>query len=242
MALHDAAPLPDAPYSLDLLADLHAGVLDDAVSNRLWPLVREDPDAMFVITALDRVSARLGEVGRESASGLPIPPHVAERIDRSLDAATHVDELSRRRKRMLVTVSAAASVLLLGAVLTAITIGSVGSDTSGSDTSNTVADGPAAPTLIVDSGSVDDSIAYSVMGESVDVPLVRSGALASCLAANGFDADSPVLGNAPIEVDGREGVVLVLPQTGPGGGLTLLAVQPDCAEGNPATLLQRDLG
>ena len=117
MAVYPTEPLPTAPYSLDLLADLHAGVLSESVSERLWPLVRQDESAMNVISALEKVTARLGEVGREHATGEPMPPEVAERIDRALAAAepvtgtsaavtatsTAVPSLaSRRRPRRLV--------------------------------------------------------------------------------------------------------------------------------------------
>ena len=54
MAVHRTEPLPEAPYSLDLLADLHAGVLSESVSERLWPLVRLD-DAEIVFGVLKQI-------------------------------------------------------------------------------------------------------------------------------------------------------------------------------------------
>ncbi len=55
---------PRPPYSDDLLADLHAGALDDELAERLWPLVRQDHHAMAVIDRLDAVQARLRTWGR----------------------------------------------------------------------------------------------------------------------------------------------------------------------------------
>lgn len=70
------AALPAPPYSEDLLADLHAGVLPESVSDRLWPLVRKDPQAMAVIDALDRVTDQLGALGRDHSVSTPIPADV----------------------------------------------------------------------------------------------------------------------------------------------------------------------
>ncbi|OOL27519.1 hypothetical protein GQ85_38210, partial [Rhodococcus rhodochrous] len=86
--------LPQPPYSADLLADLHAGVLDDDLAAGLWPAVRRDPDAMAVIAALDSVGRRLRALGAaEDVESPPIPPEVAARIDAALAA----DAAARRR-------------------------------------------------------------------------------------------------------------------------------------------------
>ena len=98
------AALPEPPYSEDLLADLHAGVLPESVSDRLWPLVRSDPQAMAVIDALDRVTDQLGALGRDHSVSTPIPADIADRINRALaaerdtPAEATVVPLARRRK------------------------------------------------------------------------------------------------------------------------------------------------
>ena len=50
----------EPPLSLDVLADLHAGVLPDDVGARLWPRVRADPSAESMLTALDATQSRPG--------------------------------------------------------------------------------------------------------------------------------------------------------------------------------------
>ncbi len=65
MTDHDGGERLGPPFSTELLADLHAGVLSDEVSTRLWPLVRRDPDALAVLDSLDAVTARLREAGRD---------------------------------------------------------------------------------------------------------------------------------------------------------------------------------
>ena len=251
MAVHRTEPLPEAPYSLDLLADLHAGVLSESVSERLWPLVRQDDAAMTVITALDEVSTHLRELGGDHTVGEPMPPQVAEKIDRALENATVAATIpaesptsvttlsSRRRPRAAIVVGLAATVVLAIAVTTAILMPS-----SGENSSETIADGLVVDpdsTLVVASSEIDASFAYRIMADRDTVPLLGSEALADCLAANGFSASSTVLGAAPVELDGRQAVVLVLPQNSATPGLTLLAVGPDCGVDNPATLLRRDL-
>ncbi|NBH03925.1 hypothetical protein GTY80_11810, partial [Amycolatopsis sp. SID8362] len=47
------------PWSVDVLADLHAGVLDDAQAAELWPLVHADPEAQAILDALDATQADL---------------------------------------------------------------------------------------------------------------------------------------------------------------------------------------
>ncbi|MGH3518320.1 MAG: hypothetical protein ACRDQ7_13055, partial [Haloechinothrix sp.] len=70
------------PWSVDVLADLHAGVLDDATAAHLWSQVQADPDAMAILAALDATSADLGAL--RDAPAPPMPAAVAARIDAAL--------------------------------------------------------------------------------------------------------------------------------------------------------------
>lgn len=72
------------PWSVDVLADLHAGVLDPAEANRLWPLVNADPAARAVLTALDSVKVDLGTLGHAQVE--PMPAQFAARLDAALQA------------------------------------------------------------------------------------------------------------------------------------------------------------
>lgn len=73
------------PWSVDLLADLQAGALDDAQAAELWPRVQADPEAMSVIAALEATQADLAALA--DAPVEPMPAHVAARIDAALAAA-----------------------------------------------------------------------------------------------------------------------------------------------------------
>lgn len=250
MASHGTDPLPTHPYSLELLADLHAGALPESVSAQLWPLVRQDPDAMDVLTALDAVTARLAAAGRGSAQGEPLPPEVAERIDRALAEAAHesgveatnvVTLVSRKRGVRFAIAAGVAATVALGVVVTAVVVNSATS--SGEVAQDLVAEAPPAdsPALVVDSDSLDASVAYEVMANRETNDLLASGALPGCLAANGFDSSTSVLGSARVELDGQRGVMLVLPKPDQQTGLTLLAVDTTCGLGHPGVLVRRDI-
>jgi hypothetical protein len=72
------------PWPVDVLADLHAGVLDDAVSDELWPRVRRDPGALGVLEALDATRAELS--GLATAPAPRMPERFAFRLDAALAA------------------------------------------------------------------------------------------------------------------------------------------------------------
>lgn len=72
------------PWSVDLLADLHAGLLDPGESARLWPQVEADPEARAVLAALDSVTGDLGRLGQAPAE--PMPAMFAARLDAALAA------------------------------------------------------------------------------------------------------------------------------------------------------------
>ncbi|HEX9334245.1 MAG TPA: hypothetical protein VF892_00105, partial [Pseudonocardiaceae bacterium] len=67
------------PWPVDVLADLHAGALDDAVARELWPRVRQDPAAVAVLDALDATRAELS--GLAASPSIPMPARFAARLD-----------------------------------------------------------------------------------------------------------------------------------------------------------------
>jgi hypothetical protein len=71
------------PWPLELLADLHAGVLDDDVSAELLARVNADPRARATLAALDATRADLAAL-----PPLVMPEAVAARIDAALCAVT----------------------------------------------------------------------------------------------------------------------------------------------------------
>ncbi|MBB4687258.1 hypothetical protein [Amycolatopsis jiangsuensis] len=78
------------PWSVDLLADLHAGVLAEDEAARLWPQVEADPEARTIIEALEATTADLSAL-----AGAPAPPMPAEYAAR-LDAALAAESAARQ--------------------------------------------------------------------------------------------------------------------------------------------------
>ena len=239
MASHGTEPLPVAPYSPDLLADLHAGVLDESVSEKLWPLVRQDPKAMEVISALDALSARLGSLGSDFDSGEPMPPDVAERIDRALTTeqeSSFGGRPGRYSRRWAYTGIGIAAAVAIVASLSALLL----LRPSGPTDPDTVAAPAYPPSLVLDSSGLNFADVRDLLGRQDPTELKDAGNLPECLAANGFDPQAILLAATPVQVDGRSATLLVMPRF-PMNGMTVLVVGSDCGEGNPQTLVRRDL-
>ncbi|MGX7730365.1 hypothetical protein ACWPOB_13995 [Rhodococcus sp. 2H158] len=227
--------LPQPPYSADLLADLHAGVLDDDLAAGLWPAVRRDPDAMAVIAALDSVGRRLRALGAaEDVESPPIPPEVAARIDAALAA----DAAARRRRRWLLAAAGtgAAAAVAIGFAVTAHGAGRPDA------AAPMAAPAAAAPASAAPGADVLDPATWRAMiGTSDTGPLSDHAVLRECLEANGIDESRPLLGSRTIRFDGREAVALVLGDAA-SPRLTALVVGTGCGASDPATLVIRQIG
>jgi len=221
------------PYPADLLADLHAGALDEEVAERLWPLVREDSDAMAVLDALDAVQERLRGLADADADapGEPMPAEVAMRLD---DAVLGAVRAHKRRRRMFAgaVVGAAAAVV---AVVAVVVVGGADSSTDGTAPVTPIAVGPD------DAAALEPDTLRSLVGSTDLGPLSDDRALADCLAANGIDPAGPVLGSKTIEYGDRDAVVLLVPGEVP-PQLTALVVGTDCDATHPETLYVTSIG
>ncbi|MGW0020116.1 hypothetical protein ACWDUD_17465 [Rhodococcus sp. NPDC003382] len=222
------------PYPADLLADLHAGALDDEVAERLWPLVREDSDAMAVLDALDAVQERLRGLADPDAPGEPMPAEVAMRLD---DAVLGAVRAHRRRRRMFAgaVVGAAAAVVAVVAVVVVGGVGFPGPDSSTEGPVTPIAEGPD------DAAALEPDTLRSLVGSTDLGPLSDDRALADCLAANGIDPAGPVLGSRTIEYGDRDAVVLLVPGEVP-PQLTAVVVGTGCDATHPETLYVTSIG
>ncbi|AMC53221.1 anti-sigma-M factor RsmA [Mycobacterium tuberculosis variant bovis BCG] len=59
----------DPPLTVELLADLQAGLLDDATAARIRSRVRSDPQAQQILRALNRVRRDVAAMGADPAWG-----------------------------------------------------------------------------------------------------------------------------------------------------------------------------
>ncbi|MGY4098130.1 hypothetical protein ACW2Q0_00980 [Nocardia sp. R16R-3T] len=73
--------VPQRPFSPELLADLHADNVAPELSEQLWPVVRNDPDALRFLDSLDDVSAALRALGRDDRVIHAMPADIAARLE-----------------------------------------------------------------------------------------------------------------------------------------------------------------
>src|SRR6201998_4279866 len=85
-AEHRAADA-DPPLTVEPLADLQAGLLDDDSAARARKRVREDPRAEQILRALNQVRRDLAAMGADPTSAPEVPPQVTARISAALRSA-----------------------------------------------------------------------------------------------------------------------------------------------------------
>lgn len=255
MTLHDGDDVLGPPFSTDLLADLHAGVLPHSVSEKLWPLVRQDPKAVAVLDALDAVSARLAEAGRDHSVETPIPPEIAARINSSLgldvpSSGTAVvslaDATARRRRTAWLGVAAAATAAAL-AVVFALT----GIDRSDSTAPEVVASATTTPPDVAPAraeltGEMDRGQLLALVRDAESTPddagaLARPDVQSACLAAIGVGATRPVLGTRAVRFQGADAVLLLVAGPTP-PALVALVVGAGCDATHPDLINRTEIG
>lgn len=215
-------PTPGLPA--ELLADLHAGVLDEAAAAAVRRQVAADPRAREVLRALDATVAELRALPTPA-----LPGDVAARLDAALAA-----EAAARPSAAVVPLHRRAAwggvaLLAAAAVAVAVALGSGPPETPGA---------PVAAPLRLTAGDLADGL-DDALGVADYGPLTDPAVLRGCLAANGA-AGAP-LGAREVTVGGRRGVLLVLP-TGRLARFRLLVVGPDCTAGTPSVLADEVVG
>ncbi len=196
------------PLPVELLADLHAGVLDDEHAAAVRRRVAADPHAQAVLAALDATVAEL-----RSAPAPALPPSVVARLDAALAAESHRRTVVPLRRGI---VWGGAALLAAAAAAVCIAVASGPLETAG-----TAQDTPLVLTAQDLGQGLDDALGAADYG-----PLSEPAALQACLAATG--ASGQPLGGREVTVSGQRGVLLVLP-TGQLARFRLLVVSPDCA-------------
>lgn len=215
-------PAPvEEPITPELLADLQAGLLDDATATWVRQRIRDDPKAADMLAALDRVRRELAELGPDTAP--PVPPEVSDRLVAALRTA---DSPSRARhwRRAGAVVGACAALLAVGVGVVML------------QRPDAPAEAPVAQfghiTAITAKPRPDigltDSQLLAVLAASPDYgPLADPVRRTGCLAALGYPAGVRVLGARPHHVAGRDGVLIVLTDDRP-DTVVGLVVPADC--------------
>ncbi|MDQ4009817.1 MAG: hypothetical protein M3228_03790 [Actinomycetota bacterium] len=247
--------------SLDLLANLHAGALTGRAATWLRPRAIADPQARTVLAALDATVADLAALPTRSPAR--IPDVVAQRLDAALAAeaqradlhSTHLVDRARSGRyraasRQPVTTPAGrcrlrarwvgAGVLaaaVIGVAVSGVVTGVIAGGTPrAGDALGAAAVSPPAP-LALSGGDLSGAL-NPAFGARDYGPLSRAEVLRGCLDANDVPARDKPLGAREVTLDGRRGVILVLPTT-QATQFRLLVVGPGCGPGNPARMADR---
>ncbi|TNC27263.1 hypothetical protein [Amycolatopsis alkalitolerans] len=231
------------PWSVDLLADLHAGVLDEREAAQLWPRVQADPEARAVIEALEVTTADLASLA--SAPAPPMPAHVAARIDaalaseaRGLAPVVDLAAARRRRNKRIGWVSGVVAVAAAAVAAVAIVVpGS--SNTTGTPVAEPPSSSqPGGSELAIRSDQPQAAVGRLSTGVKDYGPLGDANGLSTCLQQAGFAATASPIGVRPGTVDGKP-AVLVLLTTGKLAEFRLVALSPECG---PKPLLDQVVG
>jgi hypothetical protein len=246
---------PGPPWSVDVLADLHAGALDPAESARLWPLVNADPQARAVLAALEEVTVGLGELG--TAPVEPMPAQYAARLDAALAAEARasglvtaappqqapqpvapVVDLATARKRRNRMAAWGAGVLTAAAAAAAIAfVAMPGNETGGTPragddgNANTEEPGDSAPggegPLALSKNQLGKAIG-PLTGKTDYGDLENEQGLKDCLDQHGLTAGDPI-GVSPVTLDGKDGIAALMGAGTQVGHYRIVVVEPDCA-------------
>jgi hypothetical protein len=265
----DRPALPDDPaqplqWPLELLTDLHAGALTERVATWLRPQVAADPQARMVLAALDNTVADLAAL--PTLRPALMPADVAQRVDAAL--AVEARELATGAGSPGVTQHRAASIPVAegmragwrcrirwvgGGVLAAAVMGVAvlgvqpgvitGTAPRAGDALGAAKVSPAAPLALSGSdlsGDVRGPLNHT-LGARDYGPLSRPQTLRHCLDTNDVPVRDEPLGAREVTLDGRRGVLLVLPTTRI-AQFRLLVVGSDCGPGNPSRMADAVVG
>ncbi|MET9226900.1 hypothetical protein [Lentzea sp. NPDC003310] len=228
------------PWSVDLIADLHAGVLPPEVAAQLRPRVEADAEANEILRALDATLEDL-----RALPPIPMPDHVAARIDAALAAEARpgiapvvsLNDARRRRNRRLgfggagVLVAAAAAFGIVLAV----------SPGAQQPAGNNAAQPPAnttsqvTPPLALKRDELGTAVGEVLKAQNYG-PLETPDRLAGCLKGGGITSSGNPLGISPINLEGKDAVMAILPAGL--GKYRLVVLDPDtCGPDKPQGVL-----
>ncbi|MEV8436287.1 hypothetical protein AB0425_02830 [Actinosynnema sp. NPDC051121] len=233
------------PWSVDLLAELHAGALDPRTEAELRPLVENDPEAREILAALDATLEDL-----HNLPPIPMPRHVAERIDAALaDEArptAPVIDFAQAKARRAKRLGWGAGLLAAAAVAVGVAVVAIpGNNTAGDggvaqkDPTAPVT-GSAKPPTSGDLPAVRGQNFGPVFGDVLKAqnygPLENQEKLADCLRGANITAGKP-LGVSPITLDDKPAVMAILPAGTPGAYRIVVVDPQTCGPDNPDGVL-----
>ncbi|MGV0810621.1 hypothetical protein ABQF34_01525 [Mycolicibacterium boenickei] len=222
----------------ELLADLQAGLLDDATAAQVRRRIRTDPQAgpaaRATLAALDRVRHDLAELGDDADSAPPVPADVSARLSEALRAEPALVAPSARRWKLLGAVAGTCAGIAATVVGGVVLLRPPGQAPSTVTSLGQITVSPPRSTI-----GLSESQLQGLLSQPADLgPLADPQRRIACLAALGYPAGARVLGARPLEVAGRPGVVLLVPPNSPttAGTVDAVVVAADCDSGHAAVL------
>jgi hypothetical protein len=246
---HDAGT--DPPLTVELLANLQAGLLNDDDAARLRQRVRANPDAQQIVNALNQVRLDVAAMGADESSAPDVAPAVLDSISAALAAVRPAGRQSRSSTRAAHAIRAGGlprptRTFAAGAGLAAVAVAAVLGTAaliaapaptpmpSGLTTARHIT--VSRPPMTI---PLSDPQILALLDREPDYgPLADLERRASCLGGLGYPAATQVRGAQPIDIAGHPAVLLVLSDD-PLGSLTALAVAPTCSSLNTGLLADR---
>jgi hypothetical protein len=254
------------PWSVDLLADLQAGVLDPQQAAELRQRADADPEAREILAALEATEADLREFALAPAP--PMPAHFAARLDAAIAAESQaraqamvpqqarppqreaqftgqpggqpapVTNLAEARKRRNRKMGIGVGIFAAAAAAAGIAFAVLpGNGGTGGIAIPTGDAPPAQGPLNFKSEELGKEQLEAARNQNDYGPFSDQQKRSACFEANNVSATADPIGGKQVTVDGKPGTLFVL--TSGAGQFRLLAVGPDCGPGNPSTLANK---
>jgi hypothetical protein len=236
----------EPPLTVERLAALQAGLLDDQAAARVRRQVRADPEAEATLRALNKVRRDVAAVGADPTSARDAPPEVIARITEALRSAGPSGHAAHSARPQLRPGRVVAGVAGLSAVLAAIGIGTAALLNAPTPTPSTSVTAEqitvSTPPMVI---PLSQTEILGLLGHSLDFgppggPLNDPSRRASCLSGLGYPASTQVLGARPIEINARPGVLLILPGDTP-KNLAVFAVALNCSAADTGLLANTEM-
>lgn len=225
----------DPPLTVELLADLQAGLLDGETAARIRRQVRSDPQAREILQAMNRVRCDIAASGADPTAAPEVPPAIIARVSATLRSAgsgrapapAHAARPGTPPARAIVGVAGLCAAVAAIGVGTVALVNAPTPAPSAAPTAEHITVSRPAPAIPLSPPQIRELLRrpadYGPPGSPVSDPARRP----SCLSGLGYPASTDVLGARPAEINARPVILLVLPADRP-DQLAVFAVASNC--------------
>ncbi|ETW21896.1 hypothetical protein [Mycobacterium gastri] len=237
---HDADANP--PLTVELLAELQAGLLDDEAAAGIRRRVRTDPQAAAILRALQQVRRDLAAAGADPAAAPDPPTDVTAKISRTLRSAassespaTHAARPRIRPAKILAGIAGLCAAVAAIGVGTAALVTAPAPAPSTPTTAMHITVSTPPPVIPLSHEQILELLQRTPDYGPADAALADPSRRASCLNGLGYPASAQILGAQPIGINSRPGVLLVVPGDGP-DTVAVYAVALNCSAADTGLL------